>query len=110
MVVGNKCDPADGSSDVNPQDYQDYQDYQEKIRIAFSEPMSEVTVYATDPKFPFTTELNNDIFTIRFADGYEMPKGTSFTIWLIGKDLAGIDLQKCRGCNIAEYSFTTIKN
>ena len=104
MVIGYKCDPADGSSDVNPKNYQD------KIVIAFSESMSEVTVYATEPKFPYSTELNNDVFIISFKDGYTMPKGTRFTIWLQGKDLAGIELEKCEGCHIAEYSFTTIAN
>lgn len=104
MVVGDKCDPADGSSEVNPKNYRD------KIVIAFSELMSEVTVYATEPKFSYTTELNNDVFIINFKDGYIMPKGTRFTVWLRGTDLAGIELEKCEGCHIAEYSFTTIAN
>jgi hypothetical protein len=103
-IVGDKCDPKDGSSDINPQDYQ------EKITVAFNEQMAEVTVHDTNPKFPFTTELDKDTLIIKFQDGYIMPKNTHFTIWLVGKDPAGNLLQKCSGCYIAEYSFTTIKN
>lgn len=84
-IYGEKCEPANGAIEVDPERYR------EKLIVAFDEPMAEVKVFSTDPEFHFTAELSEDSMSliISFSGGYTMPAGTKFSIELVGADLAG---------------------
>ena len=100
-INGSKCDPRDGATDVDPQQYK------EKLVIEFDQQMPEVKVFSTEPEFPYMAELSadNKELIISFADGYTMPGGTTFCIQLVGSDMAGIMFGSWP--EPEEYSFTT---
>jgi hypothetical protein len=89
------CDPADGASNVTPDDYPD------GITIGFSEPLSDAKLTSKDPDFKSTEKLSADgtALEISFLQ-YSLPFETTVTIGVQATDLAG------RTADL-EYTFTT---
>lgn len=89
------CDPADGASNVTPDDYPD------GITIGFSEALSSAKLTAKDPDFKSTEKLSADGMSLEISFlQYSLPFETTVTIGVNATDLAG---------NVAdlEYTFTT---
>ncbi|MFC1713056.1 Ig-like domain-containing protein [Candidatus Poribacteria bacterium] len=101
-IVDDECRPRNGEEMVDPGLYT------EKFTIAFSEPMAEVELAATNLEYLLTDkelvtyELSTDSKAFNIILGrYSPPNECTHFFELTGRDLAGNELRR------TEYSFTT---
>ena len=93
-IAGDKCNPKNGATNVDPSKY-------DELTIVFTEPMNEVRKIATEPGFNFEMQMSKDgtTLTVEFI-GYKLEDETEYRISLLLIDRNGETAR-------LEYSFKT---